>query len=898
MKLLQSRVIKTVSLSLVLQILSIFTLSDLASAGAQLSSSHGFLQGQYVEVGIRPNGAFGSSGSPSPIPAGYHATNAPCLGFRVDRSKDGWGVTTDDGDFFCPGTPYEEWMLNVGGSSLAYNSNSITSIAGSLSNANTTGSTHSITWTSTSNYQGITVQIINSIDEAGQALNTDVTLTNSSVNSINNIYFGRGVDPDNNTNPGIYNSTNTITGQGSSSFVKAVFSNGSLIGLRSTDSRARVARNASSFAAGTDPRTVWDAGEAQTASGAMLGNLASTSADAGMYLALKIPTLTAGATTSFRISYVLTLAESQIPSINSSASTNNATNLTSSSATLNGAVNANGLSTNTYFEISKSASFSDSTTVSSSILSNSIETNISASATGLSPSTTYYFRVRAVNSSGSSIGNTFSFNTYPTILIQPKNETTTATLTDTFTVNSTPLLAGQSRTIRWQFSSDTVTGTTWSNVVTGSGITTETFTTTSVTSSMNKYRFRAVLTFSDTSTTYSETSTAAVLTVNPVVTFTSDTSTIVRKYGSAATTRQVLFTGGTDTKTISVSSTSMEGGKITFDLSQRILFVDTSTFVGTYSETITVTDALGAVSSYVQLIQVNYADTITIQTDTQTAVVYNPSGQNFIPTNTVTGLVAGDSVLSLDYSYIGTGGNSYSSNLRPSSVGVYSINPTNLQLLNNLSLSNYHGVIYKSGSIAINKANQNPIYIGSTLGVFETTPSYLPLFTYGGNDTGTVSYLVLNGGTASNCSVSNSNLTVTSTGSCQLLAIKSGSANYLSVYSDTATITFLRFNSYQPVQTQSVPTQIPINGQNFFDISEQLTVPAITGVFLVGSTYEINGNGFTGVVRVIIGGTDVSITSSTANKIVVNSAGLVPGLLLIECSDGRIGPSPFYIFVP
>ena len=89
MKLLQSRVIKTVSLSLVLQILSIFTLSDLASAGAQLSSSHGFLQGQYVEVGIRPNGAFGSSGSPSPIPAGYHATNAPCLGFRVDRSKDG-----------------------------------------------------------------------------------------------------------------------------------------------------------------------------------------------------------------------------------------------------------------------------------------------------------------------------------------------------------------------------------------------------------------------------------------------------------------------------------------------------------------------------------------------------------------------------------------------------------------------------------------------------------------------------------------------------------------------------------------------------------------------------------------------------------------------------------------
>ena len=895
---MQNRVVRIVCLSLILQTFSILISTDFASAGAQISSTHGFLQGQYVEVGIRPNGAFGSSGSPSPIPSGFHATNTPCLGFRVDRSKDGWGVTTDDGDFFCPGTPYEEWMLNVGGSSLAYNSNANTSIAGALSNANTTGSTHSITWTSTSNYQGVTVQIISSVDQTGQALNTDVTLTNSSASAINNIYFGRGVDPDNATNTDNYTSTNTISGQGSSSFVKAVFSNGSLIGLRSTDSRARVARNASSFAAGTDPKTVWDAGEALNSSGSMLGNLASTSADAGMYLALKIPTLSAGATTTFRISYVLTLAESQIPSINSSASTNNATNLTSSTVTLNGAVNANGISTNTYFEISTSSNFSDSQTISSSSLSNNTETNINAAAIGLNPSATYYFRVRAVNSSGSAVGNTFLFNTFPTIITQPRNETTTATLVDTFTVKSSALLTGQNRSIKWQFSSDTVTGTTWNAVNSGSGYTTETLTTTTTTNSMNKYKYRAIFTFSDTSTTYIETSTIVVLTVNPLVAFNSDTSTISRKYGSVASSRIVSYSGGTDTKTISVSSTSMAGGKITFDLSAKLLFVDTSTFVGNYYETITVTDALGASNSYTQIIQINYADTITIQTDTQTALTYNPSGQNIIPTNTVTGLVAGDSVSNLDYLYSGGPGNSYYSLSNPTSAGTYTITPSNLQLVNNLSLSNYLGVQYKTGSVTINKSNQNSIYIGTTFSSFQSPSTGLPLYTFGGNDTGTVTYLLLSGGTASNCTVTNSTISVNSAGTCRLLAIKAGTNNYFAVYSDTATVTFAQLYTHQPIQTQNTPTHLPVSGQNFLDTSQTNVVPSVSSISLVGSTYEINGAGFTGVVRVIIGGAEASISSSTATKIVINSAGLFPGPLFIECSDGRIGPSPFYFFAP
>jgi Fibronectin type III domain len=204
----------------------------------------------------------------------------------------------------------------------------------------------------------------------------------------------------------------------------------------------------------------------------------------------------------------------------------------------------------------------------------------------------------------------------------------------------------------------------------------------------------------------------------------------------------------------------------------------------------------------------------------------------------------------------------------------------------------------KAITITVSKATQDTLTVTSSNGVFNGNPSSFYLATSGGTDTGTVTYSVVAGGTASGCSISGGQLTVNTAGTCKVVATKAATNNYLIAYSDTATITFSQFISYQPVQTQSTPSQIPISGQNSLDLSQSATVPAVTGVFLVGSTYEINGTGFTGVTRVVIGGADISISSSTATKIVINSAGLFPGPLFIECSDGRIGPSPFYFFVP
>ena len=91
-----------------------------------------FLQGNYVEVGIAPNGAFGT---PANSPAGYHPRPTPLLnslynpvtstfqsrpgavGFVADYGKDGWTVGTPAyfGDYFMPGAVQEGFSLQING---------------------------------------------------------------------------------------------------------------------------------------------------------------------------------------------------------------------------------------------------------------------------------------------------------------------------------------------------------------------------------------------------------------------------------------------------------------------------------------------------------------------------------------------------------------------------------------------------------------------------------------------------------------------------------------------------------------------------------------------------------------------------------------------------------------
>ncbi len=90
------------------------------------------------------------------------------------------------------------------------------------------------------------------------------------------------------------------------------------------------------------------------------------------------------------------------PPIQPTATTSSATNITSSSATLNGTVNPNGVSTGIFFQYGTSTSYGNTTT-SQVVGSGTSSVNVSANLTGLSSNTTYNYRIVATNSFGGTV---------------------------------------------------------------------------------------------------------------------------------------------------------------------------------------------------------------------------------------------------------------------------------------------------------------------------------------------------------------------------------------------------------------------------------------------------------------------------------------------------------------
>ena len=94
-----------------------------------------------------------------------------------------------------------------------------------------------------------------------------------------------------------------------------------------------------------------------------------------------------------------------------SATTTAATVLGLTTATLNGVVNANSNSTVVKFLYGLTTNYSDSVDASQSPVTGTSNTNVSASISGLTANATYYFKVKAVNSGGTTNGSDLTFVT-------------------------------------------------------------------------------------------------------------------------------------------------------------------------------------------------------------------------------------------------------------------------------------------------------------------------------------------------------------------------------------------------------------------------------------------------------------------------------------------------------
>jgi uncharacterized protein (TIGR02145 family) len=140
-----------------------------------------------------------------------------------------------------------------------------------------------------------------------------------------------------------------------------------------------------------------------------------------------------------------------------SATTTAATNVITTSATLNGTVNANNSSTSVSFEYGPTTGYGSSVTATPSTLTGNTSTDVTASLTGLTEGTVYHYRVRAISDGGTVYGE----DVIITSLAPPVATTSAATLItgSTATLNATVNAKGLSTTVEFEYGTSTSYGT-------------------------------------------------------------------------------------------------------------------------------------------------------------------------------------------------------------------------------------------------------------------------------------------------------------------------------------------------------------------------------------------------------------------------------------------------------
>ncbi len=176
---------------------------------AQIVGTNCFVQGQYLEAGIQRNGSLGAPSAPStyhPHSSAYMCSSSTrTLASVYDWGHDGWGTGTPAymGDYTLPGSPWEEWDIEVGGTKGIGNSNTCSFTgAGGLTGAFTswvsTGTGQLGNWSGSFMSGGLLLTKEHRIDTLGSALVVTVKFVNTTGSAMNDVYYMRTCDPDNN----------------------------------------------------------------------------------------------------------------------------------------------------------------------------------------------------------------------------------------------------------------------------------------------------------------------------------------------------------------------------------------------------------------------------------------------------------------------------------------------------------------------------------------------------------------------------------------------------------------------------------------------------------------------------------------------------------------------------
>ncbi|MCX6316451.1 MAG: gliding motility-associated C-terminal domain-containing protein [Bacteroidetes bacterium] len=313
----------------------IFALFFSTCLRAQQSEGCVFLKGDFVEIGVAPNGAFGT---PANAPAGYHSRPTPilsalynpvtgtfqsrnqALGFVADFGKDGWdnGNPTFFGDYFMPGAVQEGFSIQVNGvKSNAWSNNYQTAggtgfSGGSLLGSNTgfisTAGEQKAVWEG--NMSTLYLRQTIALKTTKSYFTANIFLKNTGTDTLRKIYYMRTVDPDNEVSvTNSYTTHNKIAYQLPNAYNKTlVTANGmvyptqSYLGLGTKDCQARCFYHGSSLFADASLESIYDG---------TFGYVYADSAisDVAIGLVFKIGDLAPGDSTSFSYAYILNAAD-------------------------------------------------------------------------------------------------------------------------------------------------------------------------------------------------------------------------------------------------------------------------------------------------------------------------------------------------------------------------------------------------------------------------------------------------------------------------------------------------------------------------------------------------------------------------------------------------------------
>ena len=288
----------------------------------ELFSGSAFLYAENVIAGISPEGTFGSRiAAPDSSDLTTNKFIGSTIGYISDPSRNNFNDTYD-GDFFVPVIPEEGWAVRV--NNRTYNNNrsfqTRVDVPGSLSNFQKKDRFSSVDWDGEIDSLKIT-QVFRTYQK-GLGIIVDVTLENTSSVDMDDVFYMRTVDPDNNAfnlpNPtGSSITDNIIAHQGGNGFGSAVsatqnrggLSGHSVVTLSGYSEKSRVSfssRDVDSGGLSRDPRQVFNGTGNQVTEGAL-------TIDSPISLALKFEKIKPGEQVRFRWAYAL--AEIDFPEI-------------------------------------------------------------------------------------------------------------------------------------------------------------------------------------------------------------------------------------------------------------------------------------------------------------------------------------------------------------------------------------------------------------------------------------------------------------------------------------------------------------------------------------------------------------------------------------------------------